>query len=126
MTASRRRLATALTVVTAAGFASKFYRGPGEAWLNDSVTGSLYVLFWCLAAAWVWPRVSPWRITWIVLMTTCLLEVLQMWKPPWLQRARGTFLGAALLGTTFVASDFAYYALGATLGWWAIRWLRPT
>ncbi len=118
------RLAAALMVVTAAGFGSKFYSGPGEDWLNDSLAGLFYVVFWCLAAALVWPRAPARRIAWVVLAATCALEVLQLWHPPWLQAVRATFPGAALLGTTFAASDFVYSAIGAGLGWLAVRYLR--
>ena len=119
-----RRLVPALAAVTAAGFAAKLYRGPGESWANDSLAGLLYVVFWCLAAAICWPRAAPGRIALIVLAATCALEVLQLWHPPWLARARATFAGAALLGTTFVASDFVYYAIGAAVGRLGIRRLR--
>ncbi len=110
--------------MTAAGLAAKSYRGPGDEWLNDSLAGLFYVTFWCLAAALCFPEASPGRIALAVLAMTCVLEVLQLWRPPWLQAVRGTFPGAALLGTTFVASDFVYYAIGAGLGWWTVRWLR--
>ncbi len=119
----RWRLAAPLLAVTAVGFASKFYRGPGEGWLNDSLAGLFYVVFWCLAAAMVFPGAPPGRIALVVLAITCGLEVLQLWHPPWLQGVRATFLGATLLGTTFVASDFVYYAIGAGIGWLGVRWL---
>ncbi len=120
----RWRLALTLLVVTAAGFAAKLYRGPGEGWLNDSLAGLFYVMFWCLVAALVFPRVSARRIALVVLAVTCGLEVMQLWQPPWLQGMRSTFLGAALLGTTFVASDFVYYVIGAGAGWLGILRLR--
>ncbi len=120
----RWRLTAALAIITVAGFASKLYRGPGESWTRDSLAGLFYVVFWCLAAAFVFPRASPRRIALAVLVATCALEVLQLWHPPWLQEVRGTFLGAALLGTTFVVSDFVYYVIGAGLGWLGVRWLR--
>ncbi len=134
--AERQRLAVALVAVTAAGFASKLYQGPGDGWFNDSLAGLFYVVFWCLAAAICLPTapaddagaapkgVSPGRIALTVLALTCALEVLQLYHPPFLQRLRGTFAGAALLGTTFVASDFVYYVIGAAIGWLGIRWLR--
>ncbi len=123
----RWRLAAALPVVTAAGLAAKLYRGPGADWLNDSLAGLLYVVFWCLAAAIVFPRASAGRIALVVLAVTCGLEVLQLWRPPWLQEVRATFLGAALLGTTFVVWDSVYYVIGAGIGWVGVRWVgrRP-
>jgi hypothetical protein len=54
-----------------------------------------------------------------VLLVTCLLELLLLWHPPWLQRLRGGFIGHALLGTTFAWLDFPHY-----LGGWALsRWI---
>ncbi len=120
----RWRLIAALLLTTAAGFGSKLYRGPGEDWANDSLAGLFYVVFWCLAAAICVPRASTAKIAVAVFAVTCALEVLQLWHPPPLERARATFPGAALLGTTFVASDFAYYVIGAVAGWSGVRWLR--
>ncbi len=110
-----------LAVITPAGFYSKFYSGPGAFWANNSFAGALYVAFWCLAAFLFWPRRNPAWIAAIVLTATCALEFLQLWHPPALQAVRGHFLGAAILGTTFVWSDFPYYFLGAALGWLVMR-----
>ncbi len=112
----RLRLAASLLAVAAAGLASKLYAGPGAGWLNDSLAGLFYVVFWCLAAALLWPDAAPGRIALAVLAVTCALEAAQLWRPPWLQAVRSTFPGAALLGTTFVGSDFLYYLLGAAIG----------
>ena len=45
-----------------------------------------------------------------------LLEVLQLWHPPFLEALRGHFLGRTVLGTTFSWSDFPHYVAGAVLG----------
>jgi len=106
------------------GLASKLYAGPGAAWTHDYLGGVVYVLFWCLTAFCLWPRVRPWRIAAWVLGVTCALEALQLWQPPWLQALRNTFLGAALLGTTFVCWDLVYYVLAAGLAWALMFWLQ--
>jgi hypothetical protein len=61
------------------------------------------------------------RIAIGVFVVTSLLEVLQLWHPWALEQARATFLGRALLGTTFAWWDFPHYALGCALGW---VWMR--
>ncbi|MEE9212976.1 MAG: DUF2809 domain-containing protein, partial [Phycisphaeraceae bacterium] len=52
---------------------------------------------------------------------TCALEFAQLWHPPWLQMIRSTFLGRAVLGTTFSWWDLPIYPVGCALGW---LWLR--
>ena len=51
-----------------------------------------------------------------VLLVTCVLEVLQLWQPPALAALRGSFLGHALIGSSFSLWDFPHYAVGGLLG----------
>jgi hypothetical protein len=106
------------------GVATKFYTGPLRLWVANSLGGVLYEVFWCLAVLALMPRLRAPTIAGGVVVVTAILEIAQLWHPPWLQAIRATFLGAALLGTTFVWSDFAYYLLGGAAGWWAIALIR--
>lgn len=120
--AIRRRVLLSLLVVTPAGFALKLYAGPGQAWVNNYAAGVVYEIFWCLALLLVWPRRSSvTRIALGVFLVTCLLELLQLWHPWVLEQVRATFLGRALIGTTFSWWDFPHYALGCGLGWLCMR-----
>ena len=110
-----------LLVLTALGFASKFYRGPGAWWFNNYVGGLLYEVFWCLIGAFFFPQIKPFWIALWVFGTTCLLEFLQLWHPPFLKVIRSTFIGRTLIGTTFSVWDFLYYLIGCGFGW---VWLR--
>jgi len=106
-----------VALIVPLGFGLKFYPGPGHAWVNNSLGGTAYVIFWCLAAFVVWPRRPAINSIVIgVLAVTCLLEALQLVDHPVLDRIRSTFLGRTLIGTTFVWSDFVYYVLGGVLG----------
>ncbi|MFH0953959.1 MAG: DUF2809 domain-containing protein [Verrucomicrobiota bacterium] len=122
--ATRTAAVILLVLVAAAGLASKFYRGPAADWVNNSLGGVFYVVFWCLLAFLLLPRARPCLIACTVLVITCLLEFLQSWHPAWLEQLRSSFLGAALLGTSFAWSDFPYYFLGCGLGWYWMR--RPS
>ncbi|UCH82541.1 MAG: DUF2809 domain-containing protein [Candidatus Latescibacterota bacterium] len=114
-----------LILLLMAGFFSKFYEGPAQGWANDSLAGLFYVIFWCVLAAFFLPRVKPIKIVVGVLVITCCLECLQLWHPPVLEDLRRSFLGRALLGTSFVWSDFPYYLAGSTIGWlWIVRLRR--
>ncbi len=114
---------SSLALVVPLGFATKFYKGPGAHWANDSLAGLWYEVFWCLAWFLVRPRWAAARIATGVLAATCALEFLQLWHPRWLEFLRNYFIGAAVLGTSFDWSDFVYYFAGSALGWLWLRWL---
>jgi len=111
----RNRLLIALAMVTPLGFASKFYQGPGEHLVRNYLGGSLYEVFWVLAVLLVWPGLSLFRVALGVLVATTVLEFAQLWHPPFLQAIRSTFLGHAVLGSTFAWLDFPYYVAGSVL-----------
>ena len=123
---ARYRLALLISIglVIPLGLLLKFYRGPGQAWFNNSFAGVPYEIFWILLIAVLWPRWSPWRIALGVCLATCAVEGLQLWHPPWLEVLRAHLLGRLVLGTSFSWSDFPYYVVGSALGWGWVRSLQ--
>jgi hypothetical protein len=118
----RKWVFLSVCVVTAAGFIFKGYSGPGHKWFNDYGAGLLYEVFWCLVVFFFIPaRRYTTAIAVSVFVVTSALEVLQLWHPLFLQQVRSTFLGRAVLGTTFVWWDFPHYVLGCLIGWF---WMR--
>ena len=117
----RRRLLLLLTVVVPLGIATKFYSGPAEYWVHAHAGGILYVVFWILLGLSVWPRLSPWLVVSTVFAITCALELLQLWHPPVLTQVRSTFLGHALIGSSFSWLDLPHYLLGCLLGLALVR-----
>jgi len=119
----RRQLwvVASMIVLVPVGFYSKYYRGPASEWVNASLGGTFYVIFWCLVVRFLWPKAAGSRIGIGVLAATCAIEFLQLWHPPLLEAMRSHFVGRTILGSTFDWSDFPYYFLGAVLGW---LWLR--
>ena len=113
-----------LIIIVPIGFYSKFYRGPAAAWVNDSLGGVFYEIFWCLLILLFLPKVKPWIIALSVLVVTCILEFMQLWHPPFLEIFRSNFIGRTLLGTTFTWTDFPYYFLGSGIGWFWIKHLQ--
>lgn len=124
----RKQLWTAGSILGVAplGFLTKAYGGWGAEWVNNSLGGVLYVIFWCLLLRLVWPRSSSKNLAAIVLVGTSLLEVLQLWHPPFQEWVRTSFLGRTLIGTTFVPSDFLYYIIGCLVGWLWIQRLKDS
>jgi len=88
----RKRLLILLLVLIPAGFASKFYGGPFRTYVNDSLGGVLYVLFWIWLFAFLLPRANGGTIALAVLAVTCGLEFLQLCHPPFLESIRSCFM----------------------------------
>jgi hypothetical protein len=99
-----------LLIIVPIGFYSKAYRGPAANWVNNSLSGVFYEIFWCVLTFLFLDNIKPWFIATFVLMITCVLEFL-----------RSTFIGRTVLGTSFTWSDFPYYFLGCGVGW---LWMR--
>ena len=113
-----------LIIVVPLGFLSKFYAGFGAKWFNDSFGGLLYEIFWCLLIFLILPRLKPINIAVGVFIVSCILEIMQLCHPPFLEVIRSYFIGRTIIGTSFVWSDFIYYILGSTFGWLWIERIR--
>jgi len=106
------------------GFGMKYYSGLGHHWFNDYGAGLLYEVFWILFFFLLFP--SRRNISFLpvcVFIGTSLLEILQLWHPVILEKIRSNFLGAALIGTTFVWWDFPHYMIGCFIGWLILKWI---
>ncbi len=113
-----------LIIITPMGFLTKAYHGFGAHWVNDSLSGLLYVVFWCLVVYLLFPKYSVKNIAIGVFVVTSVLEIAQLWHPVFLEYLRSFYLGRVLLGTTFAWSDFPHYAAGALIGYVWIKQIR--
>ena len=120
----RKKILILLLLITPVGFYTKYYQGIGAYWVNNSLGGVLYEVFWCLVLFFTQPKVKPFKIAGTVFIITCILETLQLWHPPFLQAIRSTFIGKTLIGTSFVWSDFMYYLIGCSIGLLLINIIR--
>lgn len=112
-----RRILLALIILTPIGFYSKLYDGYLHFWVNNSLGGVFYEMFWCLVLALFFKKLSPFQISLSVLLATCMLEFLQLWHPAFLELLRHNYIGITILGNTFTWSDFPYYFIGSFLGY---------
>ncbi len=110
-----------LLVLTPLGFASKFYNGSGAWWFNNYASGILYEMFWCLLIMLFLPYANAIWVVCSVLGITFFLEFFQLWHPLFLESIRSTFIGSALIGTTFTWWDFPHYFIGCFAGWLIIK-----
>ena len=120
----RAKALVILVLLVPAGFGAKDYEGPGSELMNNSLAGSLYVVFWCVALFWVFPAINALVSVVSVFSITSAIEFLQFWKTPLLDSVRDTFWGKTLLGTTFSPNDFAYYLFGAVMGLLLLQMLK--
>ena len=118
------RTLLSVLIIVPVGFYCKFYNGPAENWVNNSLGGVFYVIFWCLVVLLFLGNTKPWRIAIVVLTITCFLEFLQLWHHQFLQFIRSYFVGRTILGTSFTWYDFPYYFVGCGIGWFWMTCLK--
>lgn len=124
---SKRKLTIfVLLAVVPIGFYTKFYSGPFSAWVNDSLGGLFYIIFWSLLLYLLFAKVKPIRIVTIVFIITCALEFLQLWHPNFLEIIRSNFLGQTILGSSFSWFDFPHYLVGSIISFFIIKRLSKT
>lgn len=117
----RRRTILSILFITPLGFYTKFYSGPAAAWVNNSLSGVFYVVFWSLGAYLLFEKASIVKLVATVVVLTGILEFAQLWQPVFLEWLRSFFLGRTILGTSFSWLDFIHYAIGCLLAW---SWLK--
>jgi hypothetical protein len=121
----KRWIILLLVVLVPLGILTKFYAGPASDWVNFSLGGILYVIFWSLVGGFFFEQTKSWKIALWVFGITAMLEIMQLWHPPFLETLRSTFLGASLLGNYFSWLDFPHYLLGFLISWGILYLLRP-
>jgi hypothetical protein len=112
-----------IIIIIPLGFFTKSYSGPAQDWINNSLGGALYEIFWCLVFYFLFPKSKPFILAIVVLISTCLLEFLQLWHPPFLEEIRRNFIGRTILGNSFNWMDFPYYFAGSLLGFFVLRFI---
>ena len=106
------------------GLYTKLYTGIKSSWVNNSLGGILYVIFWSLFFSVIFQKAKPWKITTIVFIITTILEIMQLWHPIFLEIIRDSFIGRALLGTSFSWLDIVHYLFWLILSFGLIKMLR--
>jgi len=113
-----------LIVIVPIGIYTKFYTGPANDWVSNSMGGLIYEIFWCLVVSLFFPLIKPGKIAFWVFITTCLLEFLQLLHHPFLEVLRSNFIGRTVFGNSFNWMDFPYYVAGSISGWYLLKIIR--
>ena len=109
-----------LLLIALIGFYTKVYSDPAAQWVNDSLGGVFYEIFWCLLFFLFFVKAKAQLIATSVFIVTCFLEVLQLWHPEFLEFIRSYYIGRTVLGTSFNLYDFIYYFIGSLIGYFMI------
>lgn len=110
------RLVASALVTVAAGLGSRKLGAHLPRFVAEYAGDALYATLIVFLAALVRPRASSWALFAVGFGFSALVEVSQLSNAAPLAALRATTLGRLVLGTTFVASDFPCYAVGAALG----------
>ena len=121
---NRKWTIISLLIIIPIGFYTKFYTGPASIWVNNSMGGILYVIFWSLLIYLIVPKSNPLKIVTFVFIVTGILEFIQLWHPVILEFIRSYFLGRIIIGSSFSWSDFFYYFIGAIIAFLFILFLQ--
>ena len=109
-------LSGALLVVTVgAGLASRRFPARLPPFVATYAGDALWaaMVFWI--AAVLFPRAATARLAAVAFGVALLVELSQLYHAPWIDGVRATRLGALALGSGFLWSDLACYAVGAAL-----------
>ena len=90
------------------GLYTKFYSGLSSDWINHSLGGVFYEIFWCTLFSAFFTNIHPIRISLFVLGFTCILEFLQLSDFSLLQFVRSYFIGRILIGTSLLLGQTFY------------------
>jgi len=114
----------AIILIVPMGLYSKIYDGPADNWVNNSLGGVLYVIFWSLLFSLLEARSKSCKIVVLVFLITCVIEFLQLWHPPFMETIRSNFIGATLFGNSFSWMDLVHYLIGALASLGLLKILR--
>jgi len=93
-------------------------------WFSDVFGSIAYQVFFVALVQFCFPKWSIAKTAIGVFLSSCAIEFLQLWQPPFLQAIRATLPGRLILGNTFSWSDFPPYAIGCVTGWLWMRTLQ--
>jgi len=117
----RKLLLILLLLLIPSGILLKLYSGPASMLINNKISGTVYVVFWCLFASFVFTEKSPLPVTVCVFLITSILEFLQLCHTPFLDYIRSGFIGRSFIGSSFTWSDFIFYFAGAMLAFLLLK-----
>ena len=116
MNRSRYRYAFWIIFVIALGLASRRFSVFLPPFIATYAGDTLWALMVFLLFGWMFPAMATRRVALIALLFSVIIEISQLYSPPWLVYLRNLPLGALILGRGFLWSDLICYAIGIGFG----------
>lgn len=107
---------TLLVLVFITGLSTRQYRGEHQLLINNNIGGVFYVLFGSLLFSLIRPSLKAYLPVLLAFGITCLLEVIQWFRFPFMIELTKNNIMAYVFGNSFSWADFIYYAIGALAG----------
>ncbi len=106
----------------ALGLASRYFTQYLPDVVNLGLGDALYALMMYWMVGFLFPHVSILRITLLSLNICFLIETSQLIQSDWLISLRKTRVGALVLGSGFLWSDWLAYSFGVAFGFGLEKW----
>lgn len=113
----RLHLSLLLVAVVPLGFATKIIETDAVPWINNSLGGLFYVMYWIIFFLIIFPATPVAKLTSIVFSITCLLEFSQLLQTDLLNELRSHYIIRTIIGNSFNKADFIFYIAGALLSY---------
>lgn len=123
----RRRIlyAAAVLLTVAAGLASRRYPQFLPAFLGKYPGDALWAAMVYFGLAALRPSAPKLQRAGVALAISYAVELLQLWRAPWLVGLRETTLGHLVLGSAFSPLDLVAYTVGVAAAVAIDGWLTP-
>ncbi|MBK3515892.1 ribosomal maturation YjgA family protein [Carboxylicivirga marina] len=114
----RSKITYLLLIITTIiiGLASRYYAEYLPDFINLGLGDALWALMMYWMIGFIFPRISPVKLTILSLCICFLVEFSQLLQADWIIAIRNNTFGALILGKGFLWSDLIAYTLGVGTG----------
>jgi glycopeptide antibiotics resistance protein len=113
---NRIRYFTAISITIILGLASRKFSAT-DSWVHLYMGDVLWTMLFYFCFRFLWIHKTLTFSLLFAIVWSFLIEISQLYHPPWLDAVRNTTLGGLLLGFGFLWTDLVSYVIGAFLGY---------
>jgi hypothetical protein len=114
-----------ITIAAWLGISARYHGDFLPVFVGDYAGDTLWALAVFSMIGMIFPSAATWFSAVGAYVISALVEFSEICNAPWIEAVRGTPLGALALGTDFLVTDLACYAVGVILGMLIEFWALP-